>query len=222
MEFDLKDNTLFLEFYGLPGCGKSTISHLLAEELRRQGKIVMEPTYVIDHRYSPILRKGIKLLKLFRYVLFNSRKYKTLSNLIRVNGFSGTEALSQVVNIALKLWGYDHAKADYVIFDEGLTQSAISLAKNESSCLETERKLYELCKQRTVRKLFIKVSPEIALSRLVGRDRHDSRIEKISDKVEKVKAMKNLEKQCNTIIPGFVIEDASIEFAVNCIIRQIG
>lgn len=222
MGSDIKDNTVFLEFYGLPGSGKSTISHLVAEELRKQGKTVKEPTYDTDHRYSGGVRKGIKLLKLIRYVLVSPKKYKSIKKLIKENGYTGLDVISQVANIAPKLWEYDHARADYVLFDEGLTQSAISLVKNEGSSSENERTLYNLCKQRRVRKLFIKVSPETAIMRMARRDKHDSRIETIKDEVERDNALREIERQCNAISSGIVIEEENIQPAVNSIIRQIG
>ncbi len=222
MGSDLKDNTVFLEFYGLPGSGKSTISHLVAEELRKQGKKVIEPTYDTDHRYSPSVRKGIKLLKLIRYALLCPNKYRALSKVIIANGYTGTDVLSQAANIAPKLWEYDHARTDYVVFDEGLTQSAISLVINEGSSSENEKALYNLCKQRTVRKLYIKVSPETANMRMAARDKHDSRIEKMKDEIERENALREIETRCNAISSGLLIEEESIQSAVNCIIRQIG
>ena len=29
--------TIFLDFYGLPGCGKSTVSHIVAKKLKDSG-----------------------------------------------------------------------------------------------------------------------------------------------------------------------------------------
>ena len=217
METDIKDNTMFVEFYGLPGSGKSTISHLVAEELRRQGKTVQEPTYDTDHKYSPSVRKGIKLQKLTRYAMFNPWKCKELFKLIRDNGYTGSEIISQAANIAPKLWEYDCARADYVFFDEGVTASAISLVNNNGSSFENEKALYNLCKQRTVRKFYIKVPPEIALLRMAGRAKHDSRIEKIRDEAERNSALKAIETNCEKII-GIRIEGTK---SIKEIIRDI-
>ena len=41
-----------VEFIGLPGSGKSTIAHALAETLRRRGATVSEPTWQNDHASS--------------------------------------------------------------------------------------------------------------------------------------------------------------------------
>lgn len=221
MESDIRDNTIFLEFYGLPGSGKSTISHLVAEELRKQGKKVIEPTYDSDHRYSSSIRKWIKLIKLIRYGVFNPRKYNKLSKLIRANGYGGTDVLSQAVNIAPKLWEYEHARTEYVVFDEGLTQSAISLVKNKGNSSENERKLYELCKHRKVKKIYIKVFPETALSRMAGRQKHDSRIEEIRDDAERYSKLREIERLCESISTNIIVDDETKEISVCRIMIQI-
>jgi len=53
-------NGLIVEFLGLPGVGKSTLSHRVAGILRQKGIPVYEPTYVLVYRlrkYKRILRK---------------------------------------------------------------------------------------------------------------------------------------------------------------------
>lgn len=41
-----------VEFLGLPGSGKSTVSHAVADVLRRRGLVVDEPTWSVDHELS--------------------------------------------------------------------------------------------------------------------------------------------------------------------------
>lgn len=51
-----------LEFVSLPGSGKSTLSHRVAQMLRKTGVAVKEPTYALTHMTSPwirLLKKGI-------------------------------------------------------------------------------------------------------------------------------------------------------------------
>lgn len=45
-----------VEFTGLPGSGKSTIAHALAELLRTRGFVVSEPTWHNDHASRPTVR----------------------------------------------------------------------------------------------------------------------------------------------------------------------
>ncbi len=221
MGFDIKDNTVFLEFYGLPGCGKSTVTHLVAERLRKQGKTVIEPTYDLDHRYSAGKRKAIKFLKLIRYAVFRPGRYKRLTQLIKANGYSGAELVYQVANIAPKLWAYENIDAEYVIFDEGLTQSAISLCQGKTNRLENEEALYNLCRQRTVQKYYIKVDIETALERMFGRKQHDSRIEKINDPKEQREALKAFEELCEKITGGDTVcaetKDETINVILDCL-----
>ena len=77
MGLKLSDNTLVVDTSrpfedtraGLPGCGKSTVSHLLAERLRVEGFKVSEPSYSIDHQ-KPLWRKIRKFLLGLYYYIF--------------------------------------------------------------------------------------------------------------------------------------------------------
>jgi len=192
------NESIYLEFYGLPGCGKSTISHMAAEELRKNGNRVIEPTYDLDHRNSGINRKLKKIWRLVVFSVAHPKKSRKLRKLIKENEYSGAEALSQAANIASKLWAYYNAAADFVIFDEGLSQSAISLAKNTKKCPYNEQKLYELIKERKILKYYIKVDTETAIKRMMSREKHDSRIEKMNDS-DKYNAIKAFEARCEEL-----------------------
>lgn len=221
MGTDIKDNTVFLEFYGLPGSGKSTISHLVAEELRRQGKKVSEPTYELDHLYSNSKRRLVKLLQLIRYAATHPKNYKKLMQLVKANGYGGSEVISQAANIASKLWMYEKSKTDYVIFDEGITQSAISLCQGKMNSVDNEAELYSLCRKRMTRKFYIKVDKETALERMANRGKHDSRIEKIDDEAGRIDAITAFERQCNAISSGLIIQGRIVDESVVSVIRQI-
>lgn len=197
------DLTVFLEFYGLPGCGKSTVSHLAAEELRKRGRTVLEPTYDTDHRYPGPIRKGIKLGELALFAAARPGAYRDLRRLVRKNGYTGGEALAQSANIARKLRAYDRARADYVVFDEGLSQSAVSLVRDGGSSAENEAALYGLCRKRRVLRFYIRVSPETALERMAARGSRDSRIERLSDPAEREKALRTFLRLCEELpAPG--------------------
>ncbi len=220
MEADL---TRFLEFYGMPGSGKSTVSHLVADALRRRGDTVIEPTYDTDHARFASIRKLRKLVKLFLYAAVHPKKLAALKRLAKENGNRGAEILSQTANIVQKLQVYDRAaRCNYVIFDEGLTQSAVSLVKNgQKSASENERILYGLCGKRTVMKIYIRVSAETALERMEGREKHDSRIEKIPGVVNRRKALLNYEKQCETIADSITADNADAEECAGTVFRHL-
>ena len=53
-----------VEFVGIPGAGKSTLSHAVAEELRRRGQHVTEPTRDLTHRSGTQRRILSKLVEI--------------------------------------------------------------------------------------------------------------------------------------------------------------
>lgn len=224
MESDL----IFLEFYGLPGCGKSTVSHIVAKKLAEGGKTVSEPTYDTDHKSSAKVRKVKKFLKLFRYALIHPKKYRALKKLVSRNGYGGKNGLKQCANITNKLLAYEKAETGFVIFDEGLTQSAISLSQEKEGKVissENEKILYGLCgnkcRPENVKKIHIRVKADVALARMEGRDVHDSRIEKMNPELRK-KAVAQFHMQCDLIPDGIVIEDAAPEEVAERILKAIG
>lgn len=189
--------TVFLEFYGLPGCGKSTVSHAVAEELRKLGKTVAEPSYDLDHRHSDHIRKIKKAGYLLVLLSKHPAVFRKLVKLMKDNGYQGKKGILQCSNIAYKLLAYnDKTDADYVVFDEGLIQSAISLADKAGKSIENEKLLYGLCKTRDKISIYIEVNAETALKRMETREKHDSRIEKIQNIEDRRIALEAIEDQC--------------------------
>jgi ABC-type dipeptide/oligopeptide/nickel transport system ATPase component len=64
---------MLIEFLGLPGCGKSTLSHSVAEQLRREGRAVNEATYILNHRRHKLERLLRKLGHLTDYAAHHPR-----------------------------------------------------------------------------------------------------------------------------------------------------
>lgn len=52
----MKGSPVRVEFLGLPGVGKSSVSHRVAEILVEKGLPVRQPTYTLDHGPSPLVR----------------------------------------------------------------------------------------------------------------------------------------------------------------------
>ncbi len=88
---------IIIDFFGLPGCGKSTVSHMLAEELRKQGKVVSEPSYDTDHKLSQVKRKTNKIISFSTYAVSHPVKTWKLYGTIRKAGNSGASSLPLVM-----------------------------------------------------------------------------------------------------------------------------
>ena len=103
MEVNLKE-PIHIEFFGLPGCGKSTISHQVAERLRAKGYKVYEPTYYSDHNLKPVCRKLRKLLATMYYSISHHKEYLSLIRLAKENGYTGfKDSLKQICELFNKV-----------------------------------------------------------------------------------------------------------------------
>jgi adenylate kinase len=58
---------MLVEFFGMPGSGKSTISHLVARSFKLDGYLVNECTYHLDHCVRSPARQLVKSLGIARY-----------------------------------------------------------------------------------------------------------------------------------------------------------
>ena len=210
MEVNLKE-PIYIEFFGLPGCGKSTISHLVAERLRAKGYKVYEPTYYSDHNLKPVCRKLRKLLATMYYSISHHKEYLSLIRLAKENGYTGfKDSFKQIVNIVPKVKFYQKNESAIYIWDEGICQSAISLAMNSSvDAREVEKELITIAGQRKIVKVYLKTDIETALKRMAGRSSNDSRVEQESDANMKYEIMKRFEDCCERIGHDTVILNCS-------------
>lgn len=190
-----------IEFYGLPGCGKSTISHKLADDLRSKGLSVWEPSYEIDRKYGKTMRKVVKFAKMASFAICNYRAYISVRELVETNGYQGMSALHQLANIAHKIDSYRIAdRWDVTIWDEGLVQSSISLAINSGrKASENERCLLAYTGDVKSVRVYVMVDIDTALKRMEGRNTNDSRVEKMANLEEKITFLKGFESACDSI-----------------------
>jgi thymidylate kinase len=200
MGSDLK-KTIVLDFFGVPGSGKTTKSHEIAESYRRKKKTVVEPSYDLDHGKSSTMRK---IIKLWMLIQLPGKKRTSIKELVRKNGYNSSNGeLNQIVNIASKIYAikkYD-GRVDYIIFDEGLAQAAISLSVNSE--IPADNNLKQIIN-------IIKTIPEVhlidtrlsiveALRRIEKRNSGDTRIEAMKTVQEKEKMMERYEEAVNQI-----------------------
>lgn len=219
------DLTVFLEFYGLPGSGKSEVSHLVAEYLRQMGKTVSEPSYEADHVFEKGKRKLWKLCGLFRLIVFHPLLYWNLVRQIAEAGCKGRDFSQLAVNIGYKLWAYEHPRTEYVLFDEGLIQSAVSMTVYGERDMRKMRVLIEPINNKRVTMFFICAEPQTVLQRLRGRDKHDSRVEKLESDSSRLELLNRFQKQCEIIDYESMFkintEDYSAEDAARKVIKEL-
>lgn len=111
---------MIIEFTGAPCCGKSTVSHKLAELLRMNGFSVEEPLYKISHLETKMKRVIIKLMRAVLYaiahpkVAISAYHYGSLKwciNYLYIRSISGRKKIC--------------------ILDQGLCQCIASLFENK-------------------------------------------------------------------------------------------
>lgn len=179
--------TLFLEFYGLPGCGKSTISHAVARLLREKGVSVEEPSYDIDHLAPKFLRRVVKLLTTILWFVIHHNSFCEIYSIVLANNYHGLSKIEQISNIIQKIRIYKRKNSSHIVmWDQGLVQAAISLSINGyKSSDENLKRLYKLVStDRRIIHILIVVDSETVINRMARRKTNDSRVEKLKNKDE--------------------------------------
>lgn len=193
--------TIFIEFYGLPGSGKSTLSHIVAERLRSEGYAVEEPSYDIDHQH-PLPKKFKKFAIGGYWLVFRHRQYRRISEIVKQNGYKGLTAFTMTVNVIQKMRIYNSRKhAEIVIIDQGLIQACVSLSTNgDISTKENYEKLLCLMPNAAAAsRIYIDVDDETAIDRMSKRATNDSRVEKLKDHNSKMEMLGRIRKEIKSV-----------------------
>lgn len=218
MEINL-DQTIHIEFFGIPGSGKSTLSHELAKELRKRGCLVFEPTYVDSHEFSAIGRKIRKVLNLVYVVIFKHTLFEKISSI--VNCGEKKEYFIHIRNIIPKLLIYLKEQKAIYIWDEGLIQSAISLSINtDLDAQKVKNEIISLVNEKNIISVFLDVDTKIALERMEKRITNDSRVEKEHDYNKKLQFLEKYKDCCKNLgqdIDITICGSVNIEDLISCI-----
>lgn len=206
---------IILDFYGVPGCGKSTLSNSVASYLRTQGFIVCEPSYEIDHKVTKATRRCLKIIYAILWIIKHPQKSHNIMRLICRHNLAPFNAISELINILYKAWYIEkYSFCDYIIFDEGITQAIISMDNSSSSSICEEIIYIEKiigCSDNIIH-IHLKEDIFVALKRMEYRESNDSRVEKEKDVVRKIKLMKFYQDLCNCVN----LENSIIEYSPNC------
>jgi thymidylate kinase len=165
-----------LEFFGVPGSGKSTISHRVVEALTaRENCSVSEPTYAINSR--PSLSQPIAKLPYIGYGAIHEWK------LVR---WYATQADPVALSPSLLLnWLFVRGVVEWSLFrsratalDQGLIQALWSFQLSESADTVSffRRRLLEVYPRTSSLVVCVEVSPQTARARLDGRIDNQSRV----------------------------------------------
>lgn len=219
----MENNIRNLEFYGIPGSGKTGMSHLVATELRKQGFNVCEPSYALDHDKIKFLRRIKKTLLSLELHICYPKDYNLLKKIVVDNGYSGMDKIKQLSNISYKLLYYKKEKDGIIyIWDEGLFQSSISLSTFNDKISKTFKVINELIDKKTIG-VYIKANKEDSINRIMSREKHESRVEKLNNIEEIRNTMNSIEKCCDSIYNDehILVKETKIEEAVLNILKQL-
>lgn len=183
---DIVKKTVCLDFYGLPGSGKSTISHLLADKLRKSAT-VSEPSYALDHGCSKIRRLTGKSYAVILLLIKHPGFFFKITDIIRKCGFNVYNSVFylHLLNICYKIQSLRNPDKDFIIFDQGLCQSVMSLfyrKDDKSSFLDVYDNIRSLV-NKTVMIINIKIKVDIdtAIERMDNRHTNISRVQLLSN-----------------------------------------
>ena len=190
----------YVEFLGLPGSGKSYYSHKVAEKLRAEGYKIAEPSWELDHtcgKYSRALRK---ICMSWLFSLLNPIQTKRINRIISQCGYKGGEFKRMSRNLLYKAYKLSGEKSEVLFFDEGLAQMALSLVVGGDK--HAKQVYFEIDNALSIRRKRILVridcSMDDALQNMAKREKHDSRVEKMSDVNERISFLNRYQEECDS------------------------
>lgn len=174
----MANNLILIDFFGLPGCGKSVVSHELASLFALKGIKVKELSYSMDHHNVHIIRLIKKIFFTLLYAFFYPTSFIRIVKVVKHNR-SLTNTFSQIRNLCYKLFLL-HKANSIVILDEGFVQSSLSIAfGTEDDVIAIYKNLRNFVSRRfDLVTVYLDVSVETALDNMAMRPTNDSRIEK--------------------------------------------
>lgn len=214
---------LIIEFNGLPGCGKSTISRQLKKELEDLGYDVC---FTYKRKFTPHNIYWILLNPKYWKIVFITIRYSCL--------FNKRRPFVRLVQMASFIRKYNNFISDnqqgIMIIDQGIIQSIISLA-HKDRLIESPRltQLIKVSKINAMPLLLINchINPDVADTRMINRPFDGTRIGRLC-KEERGRAIETqklnlsfIRNQTRTLFPNVSQIDINTECPVEANVNEI-
>lgn len=206
------NSKITLEFFGVPGSGKSTIAHSLADLLQENGYSVQEKSYIVNGQFGDLRRIILKLRYTFIFTIFHPLFLLELFSMIDKNVFFDLkEKIKQWVNVCFVLYNYKKKNnRQFFIADQGLIQAAISLTIH---CKEVEiaqiiKKMSSVIEMPKYI-IYVNIKEDKSLYRLKTRINGKSRVDKEKSEEKRIKELKKVADMCEDIL--LITECVSID-----------
>lgn len=217
-----------LDFYGLPGSGKSTLSHLLAQKLSENIE-VCEPSFSMDHGFSFKQRLFKKICGLVKTLLRHPLTFFKVVKIVRGFGFCffKSDFYIHLLNICYKVYALKNIRTHFLVFDQGLLQSAMSLFYRRENKSDFEKIYHQLTNlaNPSIHYLNIYVQADIktVMKRMKYRQTNISRVQLLSEQ-EQIKELNDQLSLLKMISPTIVVNsnEMGIEECVSVIRSKLG
>ncbi len=202
-----------IDFFGLPGCGKSTLSHLASQKLRCAGLGVKEVSYDMDHGNTSLLRTWKKIIATIRLFRCYPRLFWRVSKTLSLNGISlfGKLYYKHIINLSYKICALKRHH-ESILFDEGFCQAVLSISVNNdgirNNCYDSL--INVIAADMRIINVYVKTEPDTALARIRMRNDGQSRFDNLSDDVTKKELVK-MKKLCGSLPQTIVVENNNSE-----------
>lgn len=195
-----------VDFFGLPGSGKTTIAHRLARVLEANGYEVQETIYRVNNESNSMRRIGVKM---WAALCFSITHYSYMHDLFALLGkgsfLTVSEAIKQWVNVCFVITNINKGQPqDINIADQGIAQAALSLTYRceNADVVKIVTKLKEQVRM-PIRHVYIRINTEKVLERLEIRRGNKARVDIEKSKDRKIMQLQEMQTRCNEIAAAF-------------------
>ena len=175
--------TLSVEFFGMPGVGKSVLSGKVAQILSTNEIPVEQTAYLMSHQMSRFKRAFIKLLHVIKELLLHPRyAFLSIKTILQTQQKTPLDLIKVIFNwlFVSSLIRNKRYYNGVSLFDEGIFQALWSIGISGKD--GTLRIMSPLFSTMPIPNIVVVPQASFATvkSRMDGRERHDSRLEKES------------------------------------------